>query len=97
MPSHTWKRSHSRVPGPIRLMISINRYYGTVTVFDNYAGKGMIVLPDGREVLVRYSAIRGDGVRCLHKGTPVSFQLEETRRGLVAVCVQLESAAEVEG
>jgi cold shock CspA family protein len=48
-------------------------------------------MPDGREVIVRYSSIRGEGVRKLEKGAVVSFLLEETRRGLCAVCVQPEN------
>jgi CspA family cold shock protein len=71
-------------------MTTIQRYHGTVTAFDIFGGTGTIMLPDGREVLVRYSAIRGEGVRKLSEGVAVSFQLEETRRGLFAVCVQRE-------
>ena len=71
-------------------MSSSQRYRGTVTAFDVFGGTGTIMLPDGREVLVRYSAIRGEGVRRLSKGAVVSFELEETRRGLFAVCVQAE-------
>jgi CspA family cold shock protein len=73
-------------------MTTIQRYHGTVTAFDIFGGTGTIMLPDGREVLVRYSAIRGEGIRKLSEGAVVSFQLEETRRGLFAVCVQREQA-----
>lgn len=66
------------------------RYQGKVKLFDAVDGAGIIVTSDGREALVRYSAIRGEGVRKLEAGTAVSFQLEETRRGLYAVCVQQE-------
>lgn len=66
------------------------RYQGTVKAYDKHGGAGTIILPDGREVPVRYSAIRGEGVRKLHAGAVVTFELEETRRGLVAVCVQQE-------
>jgi CspA family cold shock protein len=71
-------------------MTVMQRYHGTVKAFDAFGGTGTITLPDGREVLVRYSAIRGEGVRRLSEGVAVSFQLEETRRGLFAVCVQRE-------
>jgi CspA family cold shock protein len=71
-------------------MTTNQRYRGTVKAFDVFGGTGTIMLPDGREVLVRYSAIRGAGIRKLPEGTVVSFQLEETRRGLCAVCVQTE-------
>lgn len=66
------------------------RYQGTVKTYNTHGGEGTIMLADGREVLVRYSAIRGEGVRRLRTGAVVSFQLEETRRGLYAVCVQQE-------
>jgi CspA family cold shock protein len=68
------------------------RYLGTVKSFSVYGGTGTIALPDGREVMVRYSAIRGKGVRTLREGVLVSFLLEQTRRGLYAVCVQEEPA-----
>jgi cold shock CspA family protein len=71
-------------------MATIERLRGTVTNFDPCDGTGTIVMPDGREVVVRYSSIRGEGVRKLEKGAVVSFLLEETRRGLYAVCVQPE-------
>jgi CspA family cold shock protein len=71
-------------------MPATKRYHGTVQVFNTFDGGGMILLSDGREVLVRYSAIRGKGVRQLQRGSMVSFQLEETPRGLYAVCVQEE-------
>ena len=70
--------------------ITTERYRGTVTAFDRFDGAGTIALPDGREALVRYSAIRGDGVRILQQGDNVSFLLQETSRGLVAVCVEQE-------
>ncbi|MEW6579359.1 MAG: cold shock domain-containing protein [Chloroflexota bacterium] len=73
-------------------MVKLERYHGTVKSFNTYGGSGTIALPDGREVLVRYSAIRGTGIRTLREGALVSFVLEETRRGLCAVCVQDESA-----
>lgn len=66
------------------------RHYGTVTSFHIYNGAGTIVMEDGREVMVRYSSIRGEGVRQLREGTSVSFQLQENRRGLYAVAVQQE-------
>jgi cold shock CspA family protein len=71
-------------------MAAIERLRGTVTEFSTGDGAGIIEMPDGREVLVRYSSIRGEGIRKLEKGAVVSFLLEETRRGLYAVCVQSE-------
>jgi len=72
------------------MMIHTERVQGTVAAFDRFDGAGIIRLPDGREALVRYAAIRGDGVRCLREGDQVSFLLQETSRGLYAVCVEQE-------
>jgi cold shock CspA family protein len=71
-------------------MAAIERLRGIVTEFSISDGAGIIEMPDGREALVRYASIRGEGIRKLEKGAVVSFLLEETRRGLYAVCVQLE-------
>jgi len=71
-------------------MLNGKRYRGTVQEFNTFGGRGTILMQDGREVRVRYSAILGEGVRSLEKGTLVSFQLEESRRGLVAVRVRPE-------
>ena len=71
-------------------MVATERLYGTVKNFDLFGGAGIIQMPDGREVQVRYSSIRGEGVRRLRKGSIVLFLLQETRRGLYAVCVQQE-------
>jgi cold shock CspA family protein len=71
-------------------MVSTQRYWGTVADFNIISGTGTIVMPDGREAKVRYSSVRGQGIRHLERGTGVSFLLEETRRGLYAVCVQPE-------
>ena len=69
-------------------MVTAERFQGTVMNFNPFGGLGTIVMPDGREVQVRYSSVRGEGVRRLAKGATVSFLLEETQRGLYAVCVQ---------
>ena len=70
------------------------RYLGTVVSAASgfgYAGRpGQILLDDGREVKVRYAAIRGKGIRTLAVGEQISCMLEETARGFYAVCVQHE-------
>ncbi|RPI99630.1 MAG: cold shock domain-containing protein [Chloroflexi bacterium] len=71
-------------------MATMERFRGIVAQFSAGDGTGVILLPDGREVPVRYSSIRGEGVRKLEKGAVVTFLLEETRKGLYAVCVQPE-------
>lgn len=78
----------ANIEDPSTMDITTERYRGTVTAFDRFDGAGTIALPDGREALVRYSAIRGDGVRILQEGDAVSFLLQETARGLIAVCVE---------
>ncbi len=72
------------------MVTTIERYRGTVKHFSLFGETGTIELPDGREVKVRYSAVRGEGIRKLEAGTIVSFLLEKTHRGLYAVCVQRE-------
>jgi cold shock CspA family protein len=71
-------------------MVSTERFQGVVTAYDVFDGAGTIAMPDGREATVRYSSIRGEGVRKLCAGTCVTFLLQQTRRGLYAVCVQQE-------
>ena len=71
-------------------MVTTERYSGTVASFNSFGGLGLIMMADGREVRVRYSSVRGEGIRRLEKGVLVSFLLKETQRGLYAVCVQPE-------
>ncbi len=71
-------------------VIDANRLQGTVKAYSITQGTGIIEMPDGREATVRYSSIRGEGVRRLQRGALVTFELQETRRGLYAVCVQQE-------
>ena len=72
------------------MVTTLERYQGTVKNFSLFGEAGTIELPDGREVKVRYSAVRGVGIRRLQPGSVVSFLLEKTHRGLYAVCVQQE-------
>lgn len=71
-------------------MAATQRYRGTVKTGCLFGRAGIILMPDGREVLMRYSSIRGEGIRVLRTGSTVTFQIEETRRGLYAACVQEE-------
>lgn len=68
-------------------IIETTRYQGIVQYFNSVMGTGIILMSDGREVAVRYSSILGEGVRHLNQGSRVSFQLQESRRGLCAVRV----------
>ena len=72
-------------------MTDIARFYGTVREFSRTRGLGVIEL-DGSQapVSVRYSAILGEGLRFLHSGQRVSFELEENTQGLSALRVLSE-------
>ncbi len=65
----------------------IRRSRGTVREFDRTRGFGTIQEDSGEQLFVRYSAILGEGVRILRCGDRVSFDVEQTTRGLNAVRV----------
>ena len=64
-----------------------DRVSGTVKWFDRHKGYGFITQPDGPEVFVHYSAIRGEGYRNLTAGQAVEFAVEAGPRGLQAIDV----------
>jgi CspA family cold shock protein len=57
---------------------------GRVKWFNDRKGYGFIERPNGEDVFVHYSAIRGDGFRTLAEGEVVSFELVEGPKGLQA-------------
>ena len=58
---------------------------GTVKWFNNAKGFGFIVPQTGEgDVFVHYSAIEGDGFKTLVEGQPVSFELEQGPKGMLA-------------
>lgn len=64
------------------------RFSGIVREFSISRGIGLIEMDGSSEpVTVRYSAIRGEGIRTLRAGQRVSFELEQDRRGLSALRV----------
>ena len=64
---------------------------GTVKWFSNEKGYGFITGDDGVDYFVHYSAIQGDsGFKTLTEGDPVSFDTENTPKGLQAVNVSVE-------
>ena len=67
-------------------MIS-RRLRGVVREFDKSRGYGTIEGENGESVFVRYSAIAGAGLRTLNTGDHVSFDIEQSHRGLSAVRV----------
>jgi len=64
-----------------------HRCRGIVREFDKCRGQGTIVVDTGEQVMVRYSAIIGQGLRNLRTGDHVSFDLIQSPRGLSAVRV----------
>ncbi|GEL15772.1 hypothetical protein IV80_GL000373 [Pediococcus cellicola] len=63
--------------------------HGTVKSFDENRGFGFIVLDDGTEVFVHYSAIEGEGFRVLKAGDQVSLMVVQGAKGLQAVKVSV--------
>ena len=61
---------------------------GQVKWFDPKKGFGFIVGPDGQDVFVHYSQIKGDGFRTLRDGEPVDYELVESDKGMQARDVQ---------
>jgi cold shock protein len=68
----------------------IRRGMGVVREFDRTRGLGTIEDESGSQLVVRYSAILGAGIRNLKCGDRVSFEVEQTQRGLTAVRVSRE-------
>ncbi len=64
-----------------------SNYHGIVREFDTTRGRGIIQTETGDCVPVRYSAIIGQGLRKLQSGDRVSFDLEQTGRGINAIRV----------
>lgn len=62
---------------------------GTVKWFDDAKGFGFITPQDGsKDVFVHHSAILGSGFKSLAEGQLVSFELQQTPKGLAASNVQ---------
>jgi CspA family cold shock protein len=66
---------------------------GNVKWFDRKKGYGFILGPEGQDVFVHYSSIRGDGFRTLRDGEEVEYDLVETQKGLQATEVRQVVAA----
>lgn len=63
------------------------RVQGTVKWFNGTKGYGFIQQPNGPDVFVHYSAIRGQGFRNLAEGQAVEFEIEMSPKGPQAVDV----------
>ena len=57
---------------------------GTVKWFSEKKGYGFIEQEDGQDLFVHYSSIDMAGFKTLSEGQKVSFEVEESDRGLVA-------------
>lgn len=63
------------------------RLTGLVRWFSPRRGYGFIQLPEGEDVFVHYSEIRGDGFKTLYEGEEVEFTVKDAPKGPQAVGV----------
>jgi len=61
---------------------------GTVKWFDTKKGYGFLLNPEGRDVFVHFTCIRGDGFRILRDGEKVEYEQAEGPKGLLALNVR---------
>ncbi len=61
---------------------------GEVKWFDARKGFGFIVGPNGEDVMVHYSVIKGPGYRSLRDGSMVQYDAKKTDRGWKATHVE---------
>ena len=57
---------------------------GTVKWFNAEKGFGFITREEGDDVFVHFSAMQSDGFKTLNEGQEVTFDIEESDRGLQA-------------
>lgn len=61
---------------------------GTVKWFDATKGFGFIEQDNGEDIFVHFSAIQGEGFKTLEEGEEVTFEIEDSDRGLQATNVE---------
>jgi len=62
---------------------------GKVKWFSAQKGFGFITQENGEDVFVHFSGIQGSGYRSLEDGQAVTFDVEQGRKGLQAINVQI--------
>ena len=67
-----------------------DRVTGTVKWFSRQKGYGFISQPNGPDVFVHFSPIRGNGYRNLEEGQQVQFSIEQGPKGLQAADVEAQ-------
>lgn len=63
---------------------------GTVKWFNDRKGYGFISRANGKDVFVHFSNIVQEGFKSLKEGDRVTFDVQETQRGLQAINVRKE-------
>ena len=61
---------------------------GTIKMFNKEKGFGFIRAEDGNDVFFHYSSLVMDGFKTVEQGKEVSFELEQSDRGLRAANIQ---------
>lgn len=72
--------------------MATGRTIGKVKWFNDSKGFGFIEQPNGKDVFVHYTAIKGEGFKTLPEGAEVEFELLDTDRGPQAANVSLVGA-----
>jgi CspA family cold shock protein len=60
---------------------------GIVKWFNNTMKYGFIISEEGKEIFVHFSEIQMEGYKTLKRGDVVSYEIEETEKGIKAVQV----------
>jgi CspA family cold shock protein len=60
---------------------------GTVRWFNESRGCGFITSEDGTDVFVHHSSIQNNGFKSLVEGDTVSFDIEKSPKGIMAINV----------
>ncbi|HKM02514.1 MAG TPA: cold shock domain-containing protein [Bacilli bacterium] len=61
---------------------------GTIKMFNKEKGFGFIRAEDGNDVFFHYSSLVMDGFKTIEQGDAVSFELEQSDRGLRAANIK---------